>query len=330
MGIETSCDETAVAIVDSDYKVRSQIVTRQIVHEKWGGVVPESASRAHLELIDESTSIAVQQSKLNPSDIDAIAVTIGPGLAGALWIGTSFAQGIALALKKPWLPVHHLEAHLWSVKLVQPHLTSPFLALLVSGGHTLLIHVNGYREYSVIGKTRDDSIGEAFDKAARMLKLGYPGGPAIENASKGLSSKQHFKLPITDIPNSYDFSFSGLKTALKNAIENHSEISSTEWAIAFQYAAVTSLLKPLQRYWKIHPQLPLVLTGGVASNELLRKYIFEFAIENKLKTYATPKEYCTDNAVMIAVAGIEMLKHKSDAKTIQVSIKPKWNLEELV
>lgn len=329
LGIETSCDETAVAIVDEQYKIVAEILTRQAIHEKWGGVVPESASRAHLELIDTSVEKVCSAANINLKQLQAIAVTTGPGLAGALWIGLAYAMGLSEATKIPIFPVHHLEAHIWTVKLAYPKLEPPFIALLVSGGHTLLIHIHSYRNYKVVGRTRDDSIGEAFDKAARLLHLGYPGGPAIENEAHKYQKKDFYKLPITDLVNSFDFSFSGLKTALRVGIEKHPNISVEEWAHSFQYSAIHSLLKPVIRYWETNPTIPLVISGGVAANKLLRKKLEEYAEKKQRLFYATPLPYCTDNGVMIAIAGIQMIKELIPVNENILTIHPRWNIEEI-
>ncbi|MCX7836294.1 MAG: tRNA (adenosine(37)-N6)-threonylcarbamoyltransferase complex transferase subunit TsaD [bacterium] len=329
LGIETSCDETAVAIVNDEYQIISQILTRQAVHEKWGGIVPESASRAHLELLDYSVQKVFENSNTHLNQIKAIAVTTGPGLAGALWVGVSYALGLCEALNIPIIPIHHLEAHLWTVKLIDTNLKPPFIALLVSGGHTLLLHVHSYRNYQVIGKTKDDSIGEAFDKAARMLQLGYPGGPAIEKHANIFDSNRSVQLPITNLSDSYDFSFSGLKTALKIAIDKNPKITTQEWANVFQEAAILSLLKPVIRYWNENPHLPLIVSGGVAANEFLRKKLQQIAITNSRKLYATPLPYCTDNGVMIAIAGVEWLKNFPVKCDQEITVKPRWSIEEL-
>ncbi|MDK9700410.1 MAG: tRNA (adenosine(37)-N6)-threonylcarbamoyltransferase complex transferase subunit TsaD [bacterium] len=330
LGIETSCDETAVALVDDSYNILAQRLTRQIEHERWGGVVPETASRAHLELLDTAIRYVLLDASLIPAQLSGIAVTTGPGLAGALWVGAAFADGFSLASGVPIIPVHHLEAHLWSALFVDKTIATPFLALLVSGGHTLLIRVNAYRNYEIIGTTRDDAAGEAFDKAARLLELGFPGGPAIANAAHRVKKNQRLpKLPIADLSPSFDFSFSGLKSALKRAVDGHPEFSPEAWAASFETAAIESLLKPVMRYWQANPKLPLIIGGGVAANQLLRKRLTETAEKLKTRFFATPIEYCTDNGAMIALAGVLSLEHGFQNSEQPVTIHPRFPISQL-
>lgn len=329
LGIETSCDETAVAIVDGDYRILSQRLTRQLEHERWGGVVPETASRAHLELLDQAVSDVLAEAGIKSNELSGVAATVGPGLAGALWVGASYANGFALASGIKRIGVHHLEAHLWSVLLQEQLITTPFLALLVSGGHTLLVQVDGFRKYKILGTTRDDAVGEAFDKAARLLNLGFPGGPAISRAAETVPERTELpQLPIASLLPSFDFSFSGLKTALRRGIELHPEIVSHRWAKAFEIAAIESLIRPVAHVWREHPTMPLVLGGGVGANRLLRYRLQQEASRINARFIATPPEYCTDNGVMIAVAGIESMKHNLLLQS-DWTIHPRWSLDTL-
>ncbi len=329
LGIETSCDETAVALVNENYQILAQRLTRQLEHERWGGVVPETASRAHLELLDQAVCDVLNETGLTAPELSAVAATIGPGLAGALWVGAAYADGFSLASGIPRIGVHHLEAHLWAVLLQPDPIQTPFLSLLVSGGHTLLIEVRGFRDYQILGTTRDDAVGEAFDKAARLLNLGFPGGPAISAAAATVSEDTALPpLPIASLSPSFDFSYSGLKSALRRGLDLHPEVPAALWAKSFERVAVEALVRPVVRAWETRKSMPLVIGGGVAANRLLRHRLQQEADRIGSRFYAAPPEYCTDNGVMIAVAGIEILRNRLVDDQVW-TIHPRWSITSL-
>jgi len=316
LGIETSCDETSVALLQNQ-KVVQNIVASQLLHQEYGGVVPEFASREHVKLIQRLTHQAFKHSRLAPQQIDGVAVTRGPGLMGALLVGLSFAKGIAFSLGKPLLGVNHIEGHIMANFLDHDDLKYPFLCLLVSGGHTQIIHVQQYGEYQIYGRSRDDAAGEAFDKAARILNLGYPGGPVIDRlALKGNPQFYHF--PRARIKGDQaDFSFSGLKTSMLYLVKR----KGIEWAeknihdlcASYQEAIVDVLCTNLLQ---VADQLKidrLVLAGGVAANHRMRKVMSAEAQKAGYRIYFPSLPYCTDNAAMIARTGLEMLKRNQVA-----------------
>ncbi|SHF21401.1 O-sialoglycoprotein endopeptidase [Marinitoga hydrogenitolerans DSM 16785] len=303
--IETSCDETAVAILKGKNEVLSHYVVSQIdTHKIFGGVVPEIAARKHLNYLNNITEKAFEEAKIKLEDISAIAVTYGPGLVGALLIGLNFAKGLALNLNKPLIGVNHLYGHIYANFLAFPDLKPPFLVLLVSGGHTMILHAKDYLHFEIIGQTIDDAAGEAFDKVARMLDLGYPGGPKIDElAQKGK--------PIYDFPKplyhkGYDFSFSGLKTSLLYFTKKNDNYKIENVAASFQKALIDTLIHKTIKVSKDLNVKDIIIAGGVAANSYLRKKINEEKIKNKgLNIYFPPLNLCTDNAVMIARAGYE-------------------------
>ena len=306
LGIETSCDETAVAIVEDGKKICVNIVSSQLkVHRPFGGVVPELASRAHLEFLPLALDSALKASNLSLADIDAIAVTCGPGLIGCLIVGVSLAKSLSYALHLPLIGVNHLEGHLHSY-LLTSSLKPPFVGLVVSGGHTSLVLVKDYGDYSSLGETRDDAAGEAYDKVARMLKLGYPGGPLIERlALKG--NPESIKFPRA-IPNSLDFSFSGLKTAVLYYIQKHGTLHAADIAASFQSAVVDALVKKCLMALKKTGVKKIVLGGGVAANNALRQALKEAGKKEGVRVYIPPKRLATDNAAMIAAIGYQYLQ----------------------
>ncbi len=305
LGIETSCDETAAAIL-KDGAALSSVVSSHWLHKRYGGVVPELASRAHLQLLPMLTAQVLEEVHLTLRDIDAVAVTRGPGLIGSLLVGISFAKSVAFACGKPFIGVNHLEGHLWSLKLKHPEVESPFLALLVSGGHTLLIGVDGFGQYRWIGGTRDDAAGEAFDKVAVLCGLGYPGGAEVEKrAAQGNPGFHNFPVGMHG-QKSYDFSFSGLKTAVANFIRRHPDAlgSQREDLLAsFQEAAVASLVEPTLRAMDDFGYRILTLSGGVAANAVLRRRLEEEVRMRGGKFIFPGLDLCTDNAAMIAWVG---------------------------
>ena len=305
LAIETSCDETAASVVRNGREILSNVVYSQIeIHMEFGGVVPEIASRKHVEKIDSVVDKAIKDSGLMLDQIDAIAVTYGPGLVGALLVGLSYAKALAYSLEKPLVGVNHLDGHICANYLAFKDLKPPFISLLVSGGHTNIIDVEDYGVYKVIGKTRDDAIGEAYDKVARTLGLPYPGGPAIDTlARKGDPKAINFTKPYIS-KDSYEFSFSGIKSAVLSYINSQKmknlPIVSEDVAASFQESALTVLVDKLVMAAREYGHDKVVLAGGVASNSMLREKLH--AIEG-LEFMYPPVSLCTDNAAMIASAG---------------------------
>lgn len=305
LGIETSCDETAVAVL-VDGATLSSVVSSHWLHGRYGGVVPELASRAHLQLLPMMAAQVFESTRLDLKDIDAVAVTRGPGLIGSLLVGISFAKSIAFACGKPIIGVNHLEGHLWSLKLKHPEVEPPFLSLLVSGGHTLLIGVDGFGRYRWIGGTRDDAAGEAFDKVAVLCGLGYPGGAEVEKrAAKGDPGFHPFPVGMHG-QTGYDFSFSGLKTAVANFIRRQPDVLNShreDLLASFQQAAITSLLEPTMRAMDNFGYRILALSGGVAANAGLRRRLEEDVRRRGGRFIYPGLDLCTDNAAMIAWVG---------------------------
>jgi len=313
LAIETSCDETACAIVKDNNQILSNIVSSQInVHELYGGVVPEVASRIHIENISLVIEEALKEAKITIDDIDAIAVTQGPGLIGSLHVGIQAAKTIAWLYNKPIIPLHHIVGHIYANKFVD-ELEFPLLALVVSGGHTELIYMEKEYSFEVIGTTQDDAIGEAYDKVARVLGLGYPGGPKIDNLAK--TGKENYTLPIPKVENPYDFSFSGLKSAviqLINRLERRNEeIIKEDVAYSFQESALSQVLKITEKALNDYKPKHLVLAGGVAANSRLRELMQDMILKYpNIKLTIPPLWCCTDNAAMMAVAGSVAYDHK--------------------
>jgi N6-L-threonylcarbamoyladenine synthase len=311
LGIETSCDETAAAVVDGGTTIVSSVVSSQIdLHARYGGVVPELAGRAHVELLTPvlSEALAAAGSDDQGQGIEAVAVTYGPGLIGSLLVGVAEAKALALAWNVPLVGVNHLEAHLFASLLEQPDLGWPLAVLLVSGGHTLLIEVTEPGRYRLLGGTIDDAAGEAFDKVARFLGLGYPGGPAIDRiAVEG--DPRAFALPRSLPGDGYDFSFSGLKTAVVNTVRKHPDASSADVAASFQEAVVDVLVARARKAAADVGAKALCLAGGVAANSLLRTRISEACAEDGIGAFLPSRALCTDNAAMVAAAGWWRLQH---------------------
>jgi len=303
LGIETSCDETAAAVVADGRAVRSSVVaTQSELHARFGGVVPEIASRAHVELIDDVIAQALLEAGIELTDLDAVAVAHGPGLAGALLVGVSAAKAIALAVDRPYVGVNHHEAHVYAALLEDPELEPPFLTLIASGGHTLLIATDAHGVYRVLGQTVDDAAGEAFDKVARFLGLGYPGGPVIDRlALDGDSGAIPFPRPM--LGEGHDFSFSGLKTAVVQWVRAHPDADVADVAASFQAAVVETLVTKLVRAALEHGFGTVVIGGGVAANSALRTRLLDAADDAGLRALLPSRELCTDNAAMVAGAG---------------------------
>ena len=307
LAIETSCDETAAAVVDDGRVVRSSVVASQAdLHARFGGVVPEIASRAHVELIDDVIEQALVEAGTTLVEIDAVAAVHGPGLAGALLVGVSAAKAIALAMEIPYVGVHHHEAHVYAAMLEDPALEPPIITLVVSGGHTLLIAMDGHGEYRVLGQTVDDAAGEAFDKVARFLGLGYPGGPAIDRiAHDGDADAIAFPRPMLD--DGHDFSFSGLKTAVVQYVRKHPEAGVADVAASFQAAVVDVLVTKLLGAARETGIRTVVAGGGVAANSLLRERLLDLALTGEVDVVLPGIALCTDNAAMVgAVAAFRL------------------------
>ena len=300
LGIETSCDETAAAVVEDGRHLRSSVVSSQIdLHAPYGGVVPEIASRAHVELINAVIAEALVEAGVELGDLDAVAACHGPGLAGALLVGVSAAKAIALSTGLPYVEVNHLEAHLYAAWLEEPDLEPPLAVLIVSGGHTMLVIMEGHGRYRVLGQTVDDAAGEAFDKVARYLGLGYPGGPAIDRlAATGDAEAIRFPRPMLD--DSFDFSFSGLKTAVVNHVRRHPDAEVRDVAASFQEAVVDVLVEKLVAAADEAGARTLVLGGGVAANSRLRERVLDAADAGGRRAFVPPLSLCTDNGAMIA------------------------------
>jgi N6-L-threonylcarbamoyladenine synthase len=300
LGIETSCDETAAAVVDDGRLVRSSVVASQAdLHARYGGVVPEIASRAHVELICDVIEESLVEAGASLDELDAVAAVRGPGLAGALLVGVSAAKAISLAGALPYVGVHHHEAHLYAAMIEDPQLEPPLVTLIVSGGHTLLVAMEDHGRYRVLGQTVDDAAGEAFDKIARFLGLGYPGGPAIDRlAREGDPEAIRFPRPMrTD---GYDFSFSGLKTAVVQYVRKHPESEVADIAASFQAAIVDVLVDKLVAAARETGIDTIVAGGGVAANSLLRDRLTDLADAGDLRVVLPSVALCTDNAAMVA------------------------------
>ena len=320
LGIETSCDETSVAVVDGDARVLANVVHSQVdVHAEFGGVVPELAARDHLERLPRLLDLALDQAHVRPSDLDLIAVTRGPGLAGCLLVGTGMAEGLSAAWSKPLTGVNHLWGHVYAAMLANPRLEPPLLALVVSGAHSDLVRMPEHGRFEVIGRTRDDAAGEAFDKAARMLGLGYPGGPALDRLARTGDARRQ-PLPKPSLPG-LEFSFSGLKTALLYRLRDlgaeAGEQEKADLAAAFERSVVESLLEKLDEALSKGPVSEVVVAGGVAANTLLRRRAAE-VVAGRARLTMPPLELCTDNAAMIAAAGF--LAGTRQAATVDPSL----------
>ena len=300
LGIETSCDETAAACVLGGADVLSTVVSSQIdLHAQFGGVVPEIASRAHVELIVPVVAQAIVEAGIDDRRIDAVAATVGPGLIGALLVGVATAKALALTWDVPFVAVNHLEAHLYAALLEDPRLELPIVVLLVSGGHTMLVSMEGHGRYRLLGQTIDDAAGEAFDKVARYLGLGYPGGPAIDRIA--LTGDPHaIRFPRAMLDEGFDFSFSGLKTAVVNHVRRHPEVDTADVAAAFQEAVVDVLVTKARRAADVVGANAIALGGGVAANSLLRERVLDACEEDGRQAFLPSRAMCTDNAAMIA------------------------------
>ncbi len=336
LGIETSCDETAVALYDSEQGLLGDRLYSQIaMHAEYGGVVPELAARDHIRKLVPLIRELLEDSNLKLSDIDGVAYTRGPGLAGALLVGASMGQALAMGLGVPAIGVHHMEGHLLAPMLEESRPEFPFLALLVSGGHTLLADVTAVGQYNILGESLDDAVGEAFDKTAKLLGLPYPGGPSVsKEAEKGQAGRFKFPRPMTDRPG-LDFSFSGLKTftlttAHKCEDEGHhlDDQTRADIALAFQDAATDTLVIKARRAHKETGRSELVVAGGVGANRSLRSKLAAMAEQENLKVFFPRPEFCTDNGAMIAYVGCLRLQ-AGESEDIAVAVKPRWKISDL-
>lgn len=333
LGIESSCDETGVAVYDDKLGLLSHELFTQIkVHAEYGGVVPELASRDHIRMCSGLVRQALASAHSTSEDIDAVCYTAGPGLVGALMVGATVGRSLAYAWGVPAVPVNHMEGHLLAPMLEEDKPEFPYLALLVSGGHTMIIDVKAPGDYNIIGQSVDDAAGEAFDKTAKLLGIAYPGGPLLSKlATKGVSGVYHFPRPMADSPN-YDFSFSGLKTFAANTIANcdgdADEQTKANIALAFEEAVVDTLMIKVRRALKKLGYKQLVVAGGVSANKRLRASMAEFMHSLGGKIFYPRIEFCTDNGAMIAYAGMFRFKLGTRAN-LEVEVKPRWPLDTL-
>lgn len=330
LGIETSCDETAVAIYDSQAGLLGQLIHSQVdLHQQYGGVVPELASRDHIQKLLPLVQQLLDQLQLTKDNITAIAYTRGPGLIGALMVGASFARALAFAWKIPSIGVHHLESHIMAVMLEVEKPVYPFVTLLVSGGHTMLLLAEKYGVYRILGETQDDAAGEAFDKTAKLMGLGYPGGPQVAKlALQGREGVFHFPRPMLHQKNC-DFSFSGLKTAVLETFSASDKSAQTkaDIAYAFQDAVIDCLMKKAERALAETGCNQLVIAGGVSANEKLRSIAKQLEKQG-IKIFFPQREFCTDNAAMVAINGAFRfdLNH---VDSLDVDVKARWKIDEI-
>ena len=319
LSIESSCDETAAAVVENGRKILSTVVASQVEeHKIYGGVVPEIASRMHIEAISGVTKEALKTAKYSLKNIDAIAVTYAPGLIGSLLVGVNFAKGLALSSNLPLIPVHHLRAHIAANYITYPKLTPPFLCLVVSGGHSHIIEVKDYTELKVVGQTRDDAAGEAFDKAARTMGMPYPGGVHLDKAAEN-GNENAYKLPHPMVANAeYDFSFSGLKTAVINQIHNAAQkgekINIEDMSASFRAAVVDCLLNNFVKAAENLGYRKLVVAGGVSANTLLRRRLSEACKKRNWQVYIPELSLCGDNAAMVGAQAYYEYQHGNVAE----------------
>lgn len=322
LGIETSCDETSVAVLRDEREILSNIVYSQAhLHEKYGGVVPEIASRNHIKKLPFVVKEALDQAGIDFSDISLVGATYGPGLVGPLLVGLSYAKAVAYALKKPFVGVNHLEGHIFAHYLENPDAPPPFLALIVSGGHTILAEVRAYGEYEVLGETRDDAAGEAFDKVGKLLGLGYPAGAALDKlARQGNPKAIALPRPMLD-SDSFEFSFAGLKTAIVYYLRDHPDADRADVAASFQEAVVDVLVEKTVRAARELHIKRIIVVGGVAANSRLRK---RFLAQKNFEVFFPAMELCTDNAAMIAACAA--FRHRTLGQSDALDLAPQPSL----
>ena len=330
LGIETSCDETGVGIFHNERGLLNHLLYSQVeMHSEYGGVVPELASRDHIRKLVPLIKQSLQESRLKNTDINGIAYTAGPGLMGALLVGAATARSLAWAWQIPAIGVHHMEGHLLAPMLEENPPAFPFIALLISGGHTLLVQVEGVGHYQLLGESLDDAAGEAFDKTAKMLELGYPGGPKLAALAERGKPQIKFPRPMTDRPG-LDFSFSGLKTFTLNTI-NASEKSAQDKAniaAAFEQAVAETLTMKCKRALQQTGLKRLVVAGGVSANKKIRTFLTEMAAKEQSQIYFPRLEFCTDNGAMIAYAGCQRLM-AGQRQGLEIFARPRWPMSEL-
>ena len=302
LSIESSCDETSAAIVKNGREVLSNIIATQIdIHKRYGGVVPEIASRNHVDCISTVVNEALDKAGVKLEDVDLVACTYGPGLVGALLVGLSTAKAMAFSANKPFLGVHHIEGHIAANYITHKDLEPPYICLVVSGGHSNLVYVKDYTEFEILGRTRDDAVGEAFDKVSRVIGLEYPGGPKIDKLAK--EGNLTYKLPKTFFEDSLDFSFSGIKTAVINLVHKEGDnINVPDLCASFEEAVTDVLLSNLLKACEQKGTNKVALAGGVSANSYLRSRLDKMGLDNNLKIYYPELVYCTDNAAMIGAA----------------------------
>jgi N6-L-threonylcarbamoyladenine synthase len=329
LGIETSCDETSVAII-SDGKVKSNLISSQLFHKDFGGVVPELSSRAHLQIVLPLLKKSLGDTKINKNDIDIVSVTAGPGLIGALLVGLSFAKAFAFSIGKTFIPVNHIEGHIFSGFLMEEKPEYPFLCLVVSGGHTLLLIVESEMKIKLLGTTIDDAAGEAFDKVSKLIGLGYPGGPKIQQfAERG--NADAIKFPVAQLKSNYDFSFSGLKTSVIRFVDKNykdriiPEKDLPDISASFQKAVISALTRNVISAINNYEVKTISVVGGVSANSYLRNSIQEIGSKRKIKTVFPSLEYCGDNAAMIANRG-EMLYRNGKSFGLDYNAFPSLDL----
>ena len=332
LGIESSCDETSIAILKYDekdkIKVLSNVISSQIdIHEKFGGVVPEIASRQHTKNISFVLDEAIKEAKISLKDITAIAVAVGPGLIGALLVGVSFAKALAYSLNVPIIPVHHIAGHISANYITHKDLVPPYISLVVSGGHSHIILVEDYTKFKILARTRDDAVGEAFDKVARVVGLGYPGGPKVSKLAE--QGKNTYKLPTTKFENSLDFSFSGIKTAVLNIANKEKEnLRIADICTSFEENVTDVLVDHTIKVAKEMNIKDISIAGGVSANRVLREKLVKRGREENLNIFLPETKYSTDNAAMIAAYGIYKYMDKKYTYDLSINAKANMNIEE--
>jgi len=329
LGIESSCDETGIGLYSSEQGlIAHQLFSQVEMHAQYGGVVPELASRDHIQRAIPLIKAVLSDANLKLSNISGVAYTAGPGLAGALLVGSSIAKSLAWSLRIPAIAVHHMEGHLLAPLLEEFRPKFPFVALLVSGGHTMLVDVKSIGEYKILGESLDDAVGEAFDKTAKILGLGYPGGPALAAlAEQGDETRFKFPRPMTDRPG-LDFSFSGLKTFARNTFAKYPN-EKANIAKAFEVASTQTLMIKCRRAIEKTHYSTLVVAGGVSANQSLRQVLNQMGKKLDVEVFYPGQEFCTDNGAMIALAGHLRLTKGQSSVGNEITIKPRWSLEEL-
>ena len=332
LAIESSCDETSVAIVENGRILHSNVIATQIeIHRRFGGVVPEVASRNHILAISNVTRDCLKQANMTFNDIDAIAVTYGAGLLGALLVGVNFAKALAYSLELPLIAVSHVSGHISANYISHKELTPPFACLMVSGGHTCILDVTSYTNFKVVGSTIDDSVGEGFDKVARVLGLPYPGGPVVDKLAKQGSANIVFTHK-NSLKNQYNFSFSGIKTAVINYVHNKQQkgeaININDVCASYQTAVVTELITKLVRYAEENKIKKLAVAGGVSANSYLKSELEKLAIEKGIELYMPELKLCTDNAAMIASSAYFLIKEGKGLADLGLSGRPTIDLRE--